>query len=112
MPSESALLKRIAALAGFGQYRVRFHAVRHMVEEGFEERNIIEVLTGRGRKILEEYPEQQRCLVLGSCAIGRRTRLHLHVVCDLSDEDLLDIVTAYIPQPPWWVTPSRRGQRR
>jgi hypothetical protein len=36
----------------------------------------------------------------------------LHVVCDLSDEEVLDIVTAYIPQPPWWVTPSRRGQRR
>ena len=53
------------------------------------------MLTGRGRKILEEYPEQQRCLVLGSCAIGRRTRLHLHVVCDLSDEEVLDIVTVF-----------------
>ena len=112
MRSELALLERIAALAGFGRYRVRLHAVRHMVEEGFDERNIIEVLTERGRKIIEEYPEQQRYLVLGSCAIGRRTRLHLHVVCDLSDEEVLDVVTAYISQPPWWVTPSRRGQRR
>ncbi|HYL80340.1 MAG TPA: hypothetical protein VEU07_05975 [Candidatus Acidoferrum sp.] len=57
MPSEPALLERIAVLAGFGQYRVRLHAVRHMVEEGFEERNIIQVLTGPRRKILEEYPE-------------------------------------------------------
>lgn len=112
MSSEPALLGRIAALAGFGRYRVRLHAVRHMIEEGFDESNIIEALTGRGRKILEEYPEQQRCLVLGSYAIGRKARLHLHAVCDLSDEEVLDIVTAYIPQPPWWATPSRRGQGR
>jgi hypothetical protein len=115
MPTEPPLLERIAALARFRRYRLRLHAVRHMLEEGFDEGNIIEVLTGRGRKILEEYPEQQRCLgclALGSCAIGRNTRIHLHVVCDLSDEEVLDIVTAYIPQPPWWVTPSRRGQRR
>lgn len=112
MPSEPALLERIAALARFGRYRLRLHAVRHMLEEGFDEENIIEVLTGRRRKILEEYPEQQRCLILGSCAIGRKTHIHLHVICDLSDEEVLDIVTAYIPQPPWWATPSRRGQRR
>lgn len=112
MPNDLALLERIATLARFGRYRLRLHAVGHMLEEGFDERNIIEVLTGHGRKILEEYPEQRRCLVLGSCAIGRKARIHLHVVCDLSDEEVLDIVTAYIPQPPWWVTPSRRGQRR
>lgn len=112
MLSEAALLERIAALARFGRYRLRLHAVRHMLEEGFDEGNIIEVLTGRGRRILEEYPEEERCLVLGSCTIGRKTRMHLHVVCNLSDQEVLDIVTAYIPQPPWWVTPSRRGQKR
>lgn len=112
MPSEPALLERIAALARFGRYRLRLHAVRHMLEAGFHEGNIIEVLTGRGRRILEEYPEQHRCLVLGSCVIGLKTSVHLHVVCDLSDEEMLDIVTAYLPQPPWWVTQSRRGQRR
>jgi hypothetical protein len=112
MPSGPALLERIAALARFGRYRLRLHAVRHMLEEGFDEGNIIEVLTGRGRRILEEYPEQHRCLVLGSCVIGAKRHIHLHVVCDLSDEEVLDIVTAYLPQLPWWVTPSRRGQRR
>lgn len=112
MPSEPALLERIAALARFGRYRVRLHAVRHMLEEGFEERDVIEVLTGRGRKILEVYPEQNRCLILGSFAVGRKSRVHLHVVCDHSDPEVLDIVTAYIPQAPWWVTPSRRGKRQ
>jgi hypothetical protein len=47
MPSEPALLERIATLARFGRYRVRIHAVRHMLEEGFDERDIIEALTGR-----------------------------------------------------------------
>lgn len=79
MPSEPALLERIAALARFGRYRVRLHAVRHMLEEGFDERDIIEVLTGRRRKILEEYPEQNRCLILGSFAVGRKSRIHLHL---------------------------------
>ena len=87
MSSEPALVGRIAALAGFGRNRVRLHAVRHMIEEGFDESNIIEALTGGGRKVLEEYPEQQRCLVFGSCAMGRKARVHLHVVCDLSDEE-------------------------
>jgi hypothetical protein len=80
------------------------------LKEGFEERQIIEALTGRDRRILEHYPDQERCLVMGTCAIGRGTRLH--VVCDYSDTEVLDIVTAYVPQAPWWVTPSRRGQKR
>ncbi len=112
MATEPPLLERIAALARFGRYRLRLHAVRHMLEEGFDEGNIIEILTGRGHKILEEYPEQQRCLILGSCPVGQKTRMHLHVVCDYSNEEVLDIVTAYIPQRPWWVTPSKRGQKR
>ena len=81
-----------------------------MIEEGFDEGNIIEALTSRGRKILEAYPEEHRCLVLGSYAVGKKVRNHLHVVCDYSDSDMLDIVTAYLPQRPWWVTPSRRGK--
>jgi hypothetical protein len=96
----------------FRRYRLRIHAVRHMLEEGFEEQHIVQALTDRKRKILEDYPEQQSCLILGTCAIGPRTRAHLHVVCDLSSEESVDIVTAYLPQSPWWVTPSRRGQRR
>lgn len=85
---------------------------RHMLEEGFDERNIIEVLTGHGRRIPEDYPEQRRCLVIGSCVIERQTRVPLHLVYDYSDQEVLDVVTAYIPQAPWWVTPSKRGQRR
>lgn len=104
------LLDRIEALVRSGRYRLRLHAVRHMLEEGFDEGNIIEALTGPRRKVLEEYPEQRRCLVLGSFRLGSGTRVYLHVVCDYSDVELLDIVTAYVPQAPWWVTPSKRGK--
>jgi hypothetical protein len=106
------LLERIRALVATGRYRLRIHAVRHMIEEGFDEGNILEALTGRDRRILETYPEQERCLVLGSFAIGRKTRVHLHAVCDYTDVEVLDIVTAYIPQAPWWVTPYTRGKTR
>ena len=36
----------------------------------------------------------------------------LHTLCDLSDERVVDIVTAYIPQRPWWATPTQRGRRK
>ena len=34
----------------------------------------------------------------------------LHIVYDYSNDEVVDIVTAYIPQKPWWETPSRRGR--
>ncbi|HTS70069.1 MAG TPA: hypothetical protein VMO17_13895 [Terriglobia bacterium] len=40
---------------------------------------------------------------------GEKVSQPLHVVCDYSDSNVLDIVTAYIPQKPWWTTPSKRG---
>ncbi len=83
-----------------------------MLEEGFEEGDIIEALTSPRLRILEEYPEQQRCLVLGSYTVSPRARSFLHAVCDYSDPEILDIVTAYIPQRPWWETPTRRGKGR
>jgi hypothetical protein len=104
------LLERIGTLVRFGRYRVRLHATRHMIEEGFDEGDIIAALTSRGGRILEEYGDQQRCLIVGTYPVGRAGRMHLHVVCDYSDTEIIDIVTAYIPQRPWWVTPYRRGR--
>jgi hypothetical protein len=42
MDSQPELLAKIKALAEARKYRVRLHAVRHMIEEGFSEENIIE----------------------------------------------------------------------
>jgi hypothetical protein len=109
MNAEQELLKKIKKLIGEKKYRVRIHAVRHMIEEGFSEENLVEAVTGRS-KIPENYLDERRCLVFGSFPISEKTRSPLHLVCDYSQEGLVDIITAYIPQRPWWVTPTRRGR--
>jgi len=109
MNSEQELLEKIKRLVGEKKYRVRLHTVRHMIEEGFTEENMVEAVTGKS-KILENYPDELRCLVLGYFLIGEKVRSPLHIVCDYSKEGLIDIVTAYIPQKPWWITPTKRGR--
>ncbi len=110
MGDEQELLEKIKALIIATQYRIRIHAVRHMIEEGFSERNIIEALTGKSR-ILEIYPDDARCLIFGAFSINEKVRSPLHTVCDYSKEQVVDIVTAYIPQKPSWITPTRRGKQ-
>ena len=87
------------------------HAVRHMIEEGFSEADMIEVVTGRSR-ILETYPEDHRCLILGYFVLTATTRSPLHLACDYSRDEVVDVVTAYIPQKPWWLTPAMRGKTK
>jgi hypothetical protein len=91
-------------------YRIRIHTVRHMVEEGFSERDITEAINNG--EILEYYPEDKRCLVLGHFCLQERTKLALHIVCDFSNSKSVDIRTAYIPQKPWWVSPKKRGRKQ
>ncbi|MBA2732807.1 MAG: DUF4258 domain-containing protein [Acidobacteria bacterium] len=109
MNAQQELLAKIKRLAEANKYRIRLHAVRHMIEEGFSEENIIETLRGAS-KILEDYNDELRCLVFGYFELGERTRSPLHVVCDYSSGEAIDIITAYIPQKPWWLSPTRRGR--
>src|SRR5262245_16407868 len=109
--SEQELLEKIKLLVVGAKYRIRIHAVRHMIEEGFTESDLVAALTGKS-KILELYVDEQRCLILGSFKLSENVRLPLHLVCDYSRDDAVDIVTAYIPQKPWWISPSQRGQQR
>ena len=91
-----------------GRYRTKIHAVRHMIEEGFSEKDVVCVLTGDG-KILESYEDDTRVLIYGHFTMEGDVRLPLHIVCDYSNTKLVDVVTPYIPQKPWWMTPTRRG---
>ncbi len=102
------MLKNIKALVNSGKYRIRIHAVRHMIEEGFCESDIIEAVTGNS-KILENYINDCRCLIVGYFYFSGTKRMHLHVVCEYSRNDLIDIVTAYMPKKPWWASPTKRG---
>jgi len=105
---ERALLSQIKNLLEAKRYRIRVHAVHHMIEEGFSEENLIDSVLGRSR-ILENYPDENRSLVFGFFRLSRKVRCPLHVVCDYSNPEAIDIVTAYIPEKPWWSTPTRRG---
>ena len=52
MIHERELLEKIKRLVLEKRYRVRMHAIRNMIEDGFSEENIIEAVNGRS-KILE-----------------------------------------------------------
>jgi hypothetical protein len=108
MDSQQELLGKIKALVVAKQYRVRIHAVRHILEEGFDENNLVEALTGKS-KIVEDYPYESRCLVLGYFSFSKNAISPLHVICDYANDKVVDLVTAYIPQKPWWITPTQRG---
>ena len=103
------MLATIKELVSARRYRIRIHAIRHMIEEGFDEENLLEAVAARAR-ILEDYPNEGRCLILGYFAAGEKSRDPLHVVCDYSSPKLVDIVTAYVPQKPGWITPGKRGR--
>ena len=78
-----------------------------MIKEGFSESDIIAaLLSGR---ILEDYPDEARCLILGFFGEDPLLMSPLHVLCDYSYDDLVDVVTAYVPQKPWWQTETKRG---
>ena|ERR1043165_1124792 len=109
MDAETGRLKKIKDLINAKKYRVRIHAVQHMIEEGFNEENLLDAITGKS-KILEYYPDELRCLIFGSFLMSANARSPLHVICDYSNEEIVDIITAYIPQKPWWVTPTKRGR--
>ncbi|MDQ3814166.1 MAG: DUF4258 domain-containing protein [Armatimonadota bacterium] len=111
MCAEFDPLIAIKSLVQAGHYRIRSHAVRHMIEEGFDENNLIEVVQGKLR-LVDEYSEESRYLVTGYFYFTPQSRSPLHLVCDLSNPDVVDIVTAYIPQRPWWNSPTQRGERR
>ena len=101
-------LHTIRALIEQKKYRVRIHAVQHMIKEGFTEDDIVEVL--RSGRLLESYHDEARSLILGFFKSGGSSATPLHVLCDHSNKDSVDIVTAYIPQKPWWQTETKRGR--
>jgi hypothetical protein len=104
------LLAKIKKLVKQGRYRIKIHAVRHMIEEGFSEKDIIAAILGESR-IIEIYDEDKRCLILGCFLWDNKIKSPIHVVCDYSNRKLIDIVTAYIPQRPWWISPTQRGRK-
>ena len=78
------LLATIKKLVNEERYRIKIHAVRHMIEEGFSERDIITAMPGESR-IIEMYDEDKRCLILGHFLWDDRIKSPIHLVCDYSN---------------------------
>ncbi|HEX4945072.1 MAG TPA: hypothetical protein VFZ34_00220 [Blastocatellia bacterium] len=110
MANERLVLEKIKRLVAARRYLVKNHAHLHSIEEGFSESDMMEALAGKCR-ILEHYPEVSRCLILGYFMISTNVRVPLHLICDYSQDERIDFVTAYIPQKPWWLTPTIRGKK-
>ncbi|KAF0144823.1 MAG: hypothetical protein FD156_1394 [Nitrospirae bacterium] len=89
---------------------MRIHAVRHMIEEGFSEQDVIKAIL-EDSKIIEAYEEEKRCLILGHFLWNKSRKSPLHVVCDYANQNIIDIVTVYVPQMPWWISPTKRGKK-
>ena len=65
------------------RYEFFRHALTEAKKDGVEPEDVVYVLlTG---KVIEEYPERERLLIYGEMT----NQLPLHVVCDLSDEDVM-----------------------
>ncbi len=91
-------LDSLLPLVEQGHYRLGPHVAKHMVQEGFGERDLLAAL--RWGRELAVYPEDERMLVLGYMIFGGRLKLPLHVVLDYSRPRWVDIVTAFIPDRP------------
>jgi hypothetical protein len=76
-----------------------------MIEEGFDENQMLEAISGP-LQMIEAYPGESRYLLLGHFHFTRTTTSPVHILCDLSKLSVVDIVTAYIPQRPWWIQPE------
>lgn len=100
-------LARVRAQAAEVNVRVTQHAQQEMVEEHITLGEILQTIPYA--VVLENYPEHQRgacCLLYGDSPLGRP----LHVVCTTTLPRLI-IITAYVPQPPRWATPTERRER-
>ena len=99
-------IEQIRALIQAGHYFVYQHLLTELDKEGIPIEQVTTIiLTGR---IIEEYPERQRALVAGFTGDG----LPVHIVCDMSAEDIVQLVTGYMPDDRQWMGTQRRKPRR
>jgi len=88
-------IKSIRERVQTGSYLIKSHAITHAIKEGFDRENRVEcVLQGN---IIEEYPDSSRVLVCGRTVLSGDLNIYLHVVCEYSDPNYIEFVTAYIP---------------
>jgi len=103
-------VQRIRRKVQQGNFAMRRHALQHATKEGSNQTHVAKVVVN-GR-VLEEYPDCNRCLFYKDVLVSG-VRVPLHAVCEESAPHRpIDVVTAYVPNPPDWVTPTQRGVKR
>ena len=103
---ESAVLDYIRLHATNRRYRLSFHARGEMQHEDITLAELFEAIVAG--QIVENYSDHGRgacCLLHGATEAGR----DLHIVCTTTAPELI-IITVYVPLPPKWITPVRRGR--
>ena len=104
---EKSILERISQLAARGKYRLTDHALEEMLEDSVSSLDLLHSISQS--TLLENYPDHKRgpcCLIFGRTALGRS----VHIVCT-TDAPILIIITAYVPRPPKWSSPTQRGKK-
>jgi hypothetical protein len=98
----------IQELCKSGSLRWTNHVVARLLQRGIAMDDVVHALTHG--EIIEQYPKDYpfpSCLVLGLSFAG----IYLHVVCG-SGENLLWIITAYIPSPFKWAEDLKTRKER
>jgi hypothetical protein len=89
------------------QVKLSLHAAEEALAEHITRHEIEAVILGA--QLVEDYPDWwlgPSCLIYGRTDTGRD--LHIVVSCA---ELPVTIITVYEPQPPKWVTPTRRREK-
>ncbi len=93
-----------AAVPVAGQMRITQHAAQEMVAEAITLDDVVHAIDNCD--LLEDYPDHRRgacCLLHGTDNRGR----DMHIVCTTANPTLI-IITAYLPRPPKWISPTQR----
>ncbi len=90
-------IDRFRRLVLDGKYFFYAHALTEAKKDGVTPEDAVHaILTG---EVIEEYLDRQRILVFATISQD----MPLHVVCDYSQENVLLIVTVYIPDDRLWI---------
>lgn len=98
-----ALIRQSAAT---GAYELSLHADEERLDENLTVAELEDVL--RSAELLEDYPNDPRghsCLALGY--VGGRP---VHVVCGLTKQDKVILITVYVPAMPKWSDERTRNR--
>lgn len=102
-----SILTHLRELAETENLRVTVHAQQEMAAEDISVEDILNLICDG--QIIENYPTHRHGpygLLVGKTIDGR----NLHVVCTTTAPTLI-IITAYIPLPPRWTSPTERGDQ-